>query len=313
MADRELHIVTGAFGFSGKYIASKLLREGFKVRTLTGSPRRENPFGSLVEVQPFNFEDQDALIASMQGASVLYNTYWVRFNHANFTYAGAVVNTLKLFHAAKKAGVRRVVHLSITNPSEGSPLEYFRRKAEIEKALVESGLSYAILRPAVLFGKEDILVNNLVWFLRKYPVFPVFGDGLYRLQPIHAGDLARLAVAEGKATENAVVDAIGPETFTYRGLVEDLAEIVGHKARLLSLPSGLARLGAVAAGLFVHDTVITRDEVRALTSELLYSGAQPQGVTKLTDWAKRHAETIGLRYASELKRREDREKAYDSL
>jgi len=176
MPQTDIHAVTGAFGYSGKYIAERLLAEGKTVITLTNSLQRENPFGDRLRAVPFHFDEPHKLVESLQGVSVLYNTYWVRFNHRTFTHADAVRNTLTLFDAAWSAAVERVVHVSITNPSEDSSLEYFSGKAKLERALTESGLSYAILRPTVLFGKEDILVNNIAWVLRH---LPVFGDGQY--------------------------------------------------------------------------------------------------------------------------------------
>ena len=221
MPNAPTHAVTGAFGYSGKYIAQRLLAEGRRVITLTNSTDRANAFGGRLAVHPFNFDQPDDLARSLEGVDVLYNTYWVRFNHKRFTHADAVRNTLALFEAARRAGVRRVVHVSITNPSEDSPLEYFSGKARLERALAESGLSYAILRPTVLFGKEDILINNIAWVLRHLPVFGVFGDGRYKLQPVYVDDLAALAVAWGGAAEDRIINAIGPETFTYRELVRD--------------------------------------------------------------------------------------------
>ncbi len=170
---------------------------------------------------------------------MLYNTYWIRFNtrEPGFQHAAAVANTLKLFEAAKQAGVPRVVHTSITNPAEDSPLEYFKGKAVLERALKESGLSHAILRPNVLFGHEDILINNIAWTLRRLPVFGVFGDGQYRLQPMHVDDFAALAVEQGQDRADRVIDAIGPETFTYRRLVEEISR---HHRRSPSDRSGAA-------------------------------------------------------------------------
>ena len=199
MPGQPLHVVTGAFGFSGRYIAECLLREGFRVRTLTNSSDRASPLQGRIEAHPFHFNQPDLLVESLRGADVLYNTYWVRFNARDFRYSLAVRNTLTLFRAAKEAGVSRVVHISITNPSEDSPLEYFRCKALLEKSLKESGLSHAILRPALLFGKEDILINNIAWLLRRLPIYGVFGNGEYHLQPIYVDDLASLAVSQGAA------------------------------------------------------------------------------------------------------------------
>ncbi len=177
MTNKRTHAVTGAFGYSGRYIATRLLAEGREVITLTNSTSSRNPFGDRVRPFPLTFDEPNKLAQSLAGVDVLYNTYWVRFNHKWFSHAQAVRNTLVLFEAAKRAGVRRVVHVSITNPSEDSPLEYFAGKARLERALQQTGLEYSILRPTVLFGREDILINNIAWALRRFPVFAVFGDG----------------------------------------------------------------------------------------------------------------------------------------
>ena len=141
MNKNEVHAVTGAFGYSGRYIATRLLEQGRTVITLTNSVDRTNPFGGRIRAVPLSFGEPDKLAAALAGVDVLYNTYWVRFNHGMFTHGEAVENTLVLFDAARRAGVRRVVHVSITNPSEDSPLEYFAGKARLERALRESGLS----------------------------------------------------------------------------------------------------------------------------------------------------------------------------
>jgi uncharacterized protein YbjT (DUF2867 family) len=311
----ELHVVTGAFGYSGKYITARLLEAGVRVRTLTNSPQRTNPFGDQVEAHPFNFDNPAALIESLRGATVLYNTYWIRFNTKGpgFQHSVAVENTLKLFEAAKRAGVQRVVHTSITNPSEDSPLEYFRGKAVLERVLTASGLSHAILRPTVLFGHEDILINNIAWTLRKLPVFGVFGDGQYRLQPMHVDDFADLAVEQGQDRSNHVIDAIGPETFTYRRLVEEIAAIIGVKCPIVSVPPSIGYTVGAVLGKLVGDVMITRDEVEGLMADLLVSNSPPAGTTRLTDWAREHADTLGKHYASELARRRNRVASYTSL
>ncbi len=310
MQEKKIHAVTGAFGYSGKYITRRLLDEGQQVITLTNSPQRANPFGDRVRAYPFNFDQPEKLVAALQGVKVLYNTYWVRFNHELFQHASAVNNTLALFEAAKKAGVARIVHVSITNPSIESHLEYFYGKGELEQALIASGLSYAILRPTVLFGKEDILINNIAWMLRKFPVFGVFGDGSYRLQPIYVDDLAGLAVEQGKLAENMIINAIGPETFTYRELVTTLGEIIGKERPIVSMPPWLGYLAGRIMNLFMDDVVITKEEIEGLMGDLLYVDAPPAGQTSLTEWARRHAQTLGDSYSNELQRRRNRQIAY---
>jgi len=309
----ERHVVTGAFGYSGKYITRRLLGADVQVRTLTNSPQRRHSFGDRVDVHPLCFDDEARLTEALRGAETLYNTYWVRFNHKDFTHADAVENTLRLFDAARVAGVKRVVHVSITNPSEDSPFEYFSGKATLEKALVDSGLPHTILRPAVLFGEADILINNIAWVLRKFPIFGVFGDGSYRLQPIHVDDFAALAVREGSGAGNRVIDGIGPETFTFRELVEQVGAIIGKRRPIVSVPPWLGYVIASVTGRFVRDVIITREEIGGLMADLLHTDSAPAGETKLTDWARAHRESIGRRYASELGRRRDRSRGYEAL
>lgn len=307
---RECHAVTGAFGYSGKYIAQRLLQRGHEVVTLTNSVDRENAFGGRIRACPFSFDQPAELARSLEGVSVLYNTYWVRFNHRLFRHADAVRNTLTLFDAANKAGVERIVHISITNPSEDSPLEYFRGKAELERALADTAPSHAILRPTVLFGKEDILINNIAWMLRHLPIIGVFGRGDYRLQPIYVDDLAAIAVEQGARRDNVVMNAIGPETFTYRELVLALGESIGTRRPILSVPPSVGYAAGWLLGRLVGDVVITREEIEGLMADLLHVDAPLAGQTRLTEWARAHAETLGRRYTSELARRIDTKTAY---
>lgn len=310
MSNTAIHAVTGAFGYSGRYIASKLLAEGREVITLTNSLARSNPFGNRVRAFPLSFDEPGTLARSLAGVDVLYNTYWVRFNHPLFTHAQAVQNTLVLFEAARRARVRRVVHVSITNPSEDSPLEYFAGKARLERELRESGVSYAILRPTVLFGREDILINNIAWALRRFPFFALFGDGSYRLQPFYVEDLAALAVAQGQRRENSLVNAIGPETFTYRALVQAVGSAIGRPRPLVSVSPGLGFAASRIIGWLARDTFITREEIKGLMDGLLCVSAPAAGATRLSDWMRGHKTTLGRSYASELRRRKDRTVQY---
>jgi NADH dehydrogenase len=240
----------------------------------------------------------------------LVNTYWVRFDHRLFTHEQAVANTKVLFSAAKEAGVRRIVHVSITNPDSTSGLPYFRGKAELEATLRALGVSYCILRPTVLFGKEDVLINNIAWSLRHLPVIGVFGAGAYRLQPIYVDDLAKAAAEAVGGARDEVLEAIGPETFTYRELVASVGSAIGVKRPIISVSPGLGYWGCRLVGLFVGDVVITREEIRGLMEGRLYVDAPPLGATKLTEWMDRRRETLGRRYTSELARRIDRVSEY---
>jgi NADH dehydrogenase len=259
---------------------------------------------------PLQFADRDALATSLAGVSVLYNTYWVRFDHSLFNHEMAVANTLALFEAARRAGVGRIVHVSITNPNATSPLPYFSGKAKIEQGLAKSGVPHSVLRPAVLFGPEDILINNIAWALRTFPIFGIFGDGRYRLRPIHVDDLAALAVTEGEREGNIVVDAVGPETFTYRELVETIARAIGKRRPVLSIPPWLGHLVGKLIGAWHHDVFITREEIAGLMAGLLDSNGPATGQTRLSAWAEQQTASLGRSYASELRRRRERSSAY---
>lgn len=304
MSTPERNVVTGAFGYTGKYIARRLLELGKEVRTLTGHPDRPNPFGTEVKAFPFSFDRPDELRRSLEGASTLYNTYWIRFPYGSVTYERAVRNTRTLIKAAEDAGVRRIVHVSITNACARSPLPYFRGKGVLEEAIAASNLSYAIIRPTVVFGDEDILINNIAWLVRRFPVLAIPGSGEYRLQPIYVRDMAEICVRAGGSGDNAAIDAVGPETYSYNELVGLIAAKIGRggRVKLAHVPPGMVLLLGRLAGYMLGDVVITRDEIDGLMSNLLVSRAPPTGATRLSAWLGENGATVGSRYASELAR-----------
>ncbi|MCL4370560.1 MAG: NAD(P)H-binding protein [Chloroflexi bacterium] len=299
---RELNVVTGAFGFTGKYITRRLLDRGRDVLTLTGHPGRENPFGDRVSVAPFSFDNPEALTRAMRGASVLFNTYWVRFSYGRTTYQSAIDNTRTLIRAAREASVRRVVHISITNASMDSTLPYFRGKGIVEEIVMDSGMSYAIIRPTVIFGTEGILINNIAWLLRRFPLFTIPGSGDYRLQPVYVEDVADIAVRAADGIDNLVGVAVGPEVYSYSDLVRLIAATVGSRALLVHLPPGQVLALSELIGYLVKDVVLTRDEIDGLMAGLLVSSGPPTGRTRLSEWLAQNADRLGTRYASELAR-----------
>ena len=295
-------VITGAFSYTGKYATRLLLSRGCRVRTLTYHPERENPFGEKVQVFPYSFDDPDRLRETLRGASTLINTYWVRFARGESTFETAVQNTRTLITAARDAGVKRIVHVSIANPSVQSPLGYYKGKAQLEQAVIDSGLSYAIVRPTVIFGVEDILINNIAWFVRRFPVFGIPGDGRYAIRPIYVEDMARLIADAVDQQGNTVVNAVGPETFTFEELVKLIAGQVGRSVRLVHLPMPLAYVSTFVTGWFVKDVVLTWEEYKGLMANLLAPEGPSSGQTRLSQWLAENHERIGRHYASEVAR-----------
>jgi NADH dehydrogenase len=294
--------VTGAFSYSGKYITRRLLAKGEEVITLTNHPNRPDPFEGKVKAFPLNFHNREELTANLRGMDVLVNTYWVRFDKGNNTQPQAVENTKILIEAAVRAGVKRVVHISITNPSADSHLPYFWGKAANEKAVTDSGMSYAILRPTVLFGKEDILINNIAWLLRRFPVFGLPGDGSYKLSPVYVDDLAQLAADAVYEAGNSIRDAVGPDEFTFQEMVRLIGEKVHASRMLIPLPPILALRAAQFLSLFVGDVMLTPEEVDGLMANLLISKEPPLCKTSLRTWLEENKSSVGKNYASELAR-----------
>ncbi|MFN2609160.1 MAG: SDR family oxidoreductase [Acidimicrobiales bacterium] len=301
-AARPTDAVTGAFGYTGRFIAERLLAGGRAVRTLTGHPERGDPFGGDVEVQAFRFDDPDALAASLDGVATLYNTYWVRFPRREVGFDTAVANSRALFGAARRAGVERVVHVSITNPSVASRFPYFRGKALAEEALAACGVPWAVVRPTVVFGRGDVLVNNIAWLLRRFPVFAVAGRGRYRLRPVHVGDVARLCLEAATGPEGSVVDAVGPETFTFADLVTAIGDAVGSRSSILAVPPAVVPGLARAIGVVVGDVVLTPDELAAMMAGLVATDGPTTGHVALTEWLAAYGPSLGREYASEIGR-----------
>src|SRR3989441_1309385 len=294
-------VVTGAFSYTGRFVARRRLGRGRAVRTLTNHPDRTSPLTGRIEVFPLAFSRPAGLTAALRGADTLYNTYWVRSNHGAASFEEAVHNTGVLIDAAREAGVRRIVHVSIANP-QASDLAYYRGKAQLEERVRQSGLSYAIIRPTLLFGHGDVLVNNIAWFLRHLPVFGIPSDGCYRLQPVFVEDYADQIVAAGLADGNVVTDVAGPEIFTFEALVRTLREAIGRHTPLIHLPISVVIAGTKAVSLAVRDLVLTGAELRGLMAELLVSRQPSSCPTGLSDWARQAGDSLGRRYASELDR-----------
>jgi uncharacterized protein YbjT (DUF2867 family) len=303
-----MDLVTGAFSYSGSRIAQLLINSGREVRTLTHHPDREHPLRARVQALPYRFDDPVALERSLEGITTLYNTYWVRFERGHTTFAGAIASSRALFEAAGRAGVARIVHISIANPSIDSPLPYYRGKALVEQALAESGVPYAIVRPTFLFGGgRDILANNIAWILRRMPVFALPGDGRYPVQPIHADDLARICLEASHRRSGAIIDAAGPDTMSFEELVRAIRAAVGRRTPILHAPPVAMAALARALGLVVRDVVLTPDEIRGLTAGLLVSHQPALGHISVIRWLRENGQSLGRAYANELGRHFPRE------
>ena len=304
-----LHVITGAFGYTGRWIAHRLLEKGVKVRTLTNAIGRDDPFGGKVEVHSIDFDNHQALVESLKGAEILYNTYWVRYNDSqrNFEHGLAVENTKRLLAAAEEAGVERIVHMSVAHPDKAPNWTYFQGKMKVEEMLHQSSHSFAILRPTVLFGGgRNVLINNIAWMIRKFPVFGVFGMGNYLIQPVHVKDVARIAVEQGELRDNVTIDVTGKEVYRYKEFIRLMVKSMRLRRLIIPMPPIVGWLFGCVVGVFLQDRVITRAEIRGLMQGLMASEVEPLGVLSFSEWMQEHGNEIGRSYQNDLKERKYR-------
>ncbi len=284
MADRRLTVlITGASGFIGGAIAGRLIDRA-ALRSLTFHPAK-NRFGDRLPSFAYDFDRPERMVEAFRDVDVFVNSYYIRFNHRDATFERAVQQTRALIDAARAAHVRKIVHVSVSNADERSDLPYYRNKGRIERLVRESGLEHTILRPAIVVGPGDILVNNIAFFLRHLPVFTVFGRGRYRTQPMMLEAFAEVAVAAiDGAHPNETLPLAGPSDWT--------------------TPALGALAGLKVAGLVLRDVVLTGDEVKGLTREYLYTQQPLRYGGDFRDWLVQDAvaSTLGRRYESELAR-----------
>ena len=302
MADTGTAVVTGAFSYTGSAVARSLLARGLTVRTLTNRRVAINDPGARIEAHPLQFDDPALLVEALRGARLFVNTYWVRYPYVGVGFDKAIANTEVLMRAARDAGVERVVQVSVSNPSLDSPLGYYRGKAQAEAMVRGLGLSYAIVRPTLVVGPHDILVNNIAWFLRRFPVFAMPGSGQYRLQPVTLDDAGEIVAEAALADDDLTIDAAGPEIMTFEQLVREVARAIGRRARVVRVPSAAALALLRAVGWWAGEVVLSREELAGLMTELLVSREAPRGTHSVSGWLREHGAELGRAYASEFAR-----------
>ncbi len=304
------NLITGAFSFSGRYITNELLNLGEPVETLTGHPDKNSPYYDKIKIMKYSFDNFDQMVENFRGVDTFYNSYWIRFPYKTMTWRQAVINCNLLFQACKKAGVKKIVHISVTNNSLDSPYSYFKGKAVVEELLKRSGVPYTILRIAWFFEDNDILCNNIAWILRRFPIFGLFYDGKFKLQPVSAKTLARVAVESrylGPETinNNKIINVIGPETFTWQEFISEINNALGLKSIFFPFPGYYIYIPLIVSsilGYFLHDRLLTFEEVNSLRDNLCLTDSPPIGTIKFSEWLKTNKTKLGKKWNGEIPR-----------
>lgn len=300
-------MVTGAFGQTGHAIARRLQAGGRAVRSLTRAPA---PAGSPIRALAPTWDDPTALTEALRGCEVLYSTYWARFGLAGH-YAPLVERLATLFSCAREAGVRHIVQLTVAKAQEGRGIPYYDGKARLEAVLASCGVASTVVRPAMMFGPDDTLVNNCAWMLRHLGAFPVLAGGPHRIRPAFVEDVAALCVARGlsagaargdRGTESQRLDAVGPETLEFGRLVGVIRDAVAPRAVTPRLPAPTVWLGAKVTAPLVQDTVVTWPELQTIRRGLYDVPGPTNCPTAFTAWVQAHGRSLGEAYHSQRRR-----------
>ena len=298
--------ITGAWSYSGRYVARHLLDQGFEVLSLTNRPVSEpDPFRGVVKRVPFDFSP-GVMEKALEGVDVLASAYWSRHNRAPvghrgpwLSHAGAVERSRQLVEAAGRAGIRRLVWTSIANPGLDPDLSYYEGKAKVEDLVRSSGLQHAILRPACFFGAGGILIENIAWAARHLPVFPIPNGEPYHIRPIFVDDYARLVLDAVQSTDNYTRDAAGLDRPEFWELIWHVSTILGARTRVVKLPIAACRLLYAAASVVMRETILTSDELKGLSRNRLDSREEPAGTASLYGWLEDNASTLGREFRRE--------------
>ena len=300
-------LVTGAFSFTGSFISRELLKSNDEISTFTNHPNENKEYFSQVRVFPYCFNEYQKMVDYLKDISIVINTYWIRFPKRGVTWENAISNSKILFDACRDAGVGKIIHISVTNPSLKSPYPYFKGKARVEDYLRSCNVQYVIIRPALIFSEGDILINNMAWIMRRSPVFGIFGSGKFKVQPISQEDLAKIVVqnVNSDLKNNSIIDAIGPETLEFKQLLRLITDSTGSKTLILPFWGYLKWIPFVFSKLFgylLRDVLLTRHEMNALIDNLLLTDSPSLGSQSIKKWLKENGDELGKFYAHEINR-----------
>lgn len=274
--------VLGGSGFVGAHVCEQLVERGYRVTVPTRD--RERAKGLILlptaEVMTADVHDAATLRHLVSRCDAVVNLVGVLHGgrgKAGFDEAHVGL-ARKVAEACRKAGVRRLLHMSALNADPKGPSEYLRSKGEAERIVRESGLDFTIFRPSVVFGREDRFLNLFAKLQALLPVM-VLGSPNAKFQPIYVEDVARV-YAESLARLESVgksYDLVGPKVYTLRELVEYAGERAGHRRPIIGLGPRLSYLQAAVMEL-MPGNLLTRDNVRSMSVDNVSSAPLPFGI-----------------------------------
>jgi uncharacterized protein YbjT (DUF2867 family) len=261
-------VLVGGSGFVGRHLASWLARNGWRVRVASRHPPRDTAAGAGIVAVGADLRDEHEVRAAVDGADAVVNLVGIARESEQGFEAVHVAGAARVARLAAAAGAGRLLHFSALGVAEDAPAAADRTKARGEAAVRAAFPAATLVRPSLVYGPGDRFFGRFAAMARASPVLPVVGGGRTRFQPIHVEDAARALAAflERPGTAGATLALFGPETFTFRELLERMLRALGLRRLILSLPFPVAE-GLAAAWERLPDPPLTREDVRLLKTD----------------------------------------------
>ena len=278
----EVATIFGGSGFVGRHTVRALAKKGWRIRSasrrpdLAGYLQPMGDVGQIMAVQA-NLRNEDSIRRAVDGASAVVISVGVLASGGRQTFGALHAEGPGLVaKAARAAGVKRLVHISAIGADAKSSSHYARTKAQGEAAVLAEFPDAIILRPSIVFGPEDGFFNRFAAMARIAPMLPLIGGGRTKFQPVYVGDVAAAvaAVLDGAGTPGAIYELGGPETLTFRELLERTQTYAGRSRPYISLPFWYAKLTAALTWPLPNAVrPLTVDQVRLLEHDNVVSEA----------------------------------------
>jgi uncharacterized protein YbjT (DUF2867 family) len=275
--------VLGGTGFVGRHIVHKLVASGYRVTVPTRN--RERAKEDLIplptaDVVTADVHEPAELVRLFRGCGAVVNLVGVLHDgrgKASFQQAHVEL-ARKVIDACRRAGIRRLLHMSAINADPGGPSAYLRSKGEAETLVRESGLDFTIFRPSVIFGREDRFVNLLATLQQLLPLVVLAAPNA-RFQPVFVGDVAAAYAASLTRLESfgRTYDLAGPKVYTLRELVRYVGALSGHRRRVIALGPRLSYVQARLMEL-LPGKLLTRDNLASMSRDAVSASPFPFGI-----------------------------------
>lgn len=276
--------VFGGSGFIGRHLIRRLAKSGTIVRVASRHPAQANflkTAGAVGQIIPWavDVRDDASVARAVKDADIVINLIGALYETAPWSFETVHVDTpARIARLSKEAGVQRLVHVSALGSDARSESAYARSKAAGERALLAAFPEATIVRPSIVFGPEDRFFNKFAAMAQVSPALPLIGGGKTRFQPVSVSDLADaiMAVLGNDGAKGRIYELGGPNTYTFRQLMELMLKEIHRKRLLVPVPWRISEsLGGILEKVPLIAPLLTRDQVELLKKDNVVSGEQP--------------------------------------